>query len=169
MQDEEIAMLEEVTHLQEILQQLCMQAGDPSSLPAASEQVILDIKGGEGQSWSFQVRDDSCWFVALVMQKKTPALIFFGSRMILSLQQTPPSSPSSLGSRKSSMCSISSIASSSSGSTQSHSPSHQLRQRNSSQVQREGGEEPRETVCNAYTPRWRSLHEGGSRWLPQEA
>ncbi len=48
-------MLTEVTHLQEILQQLCLGAGDPFVLPAASEQVILDLKGADGQSWSYQV------------------------------------------------------------------------------------------------------------------
>ena len=56
-QDEEINMLTEVTHLQEILEQLCLGAGDPFVLPPASEQVILDLKGTEGQSWSFQVNE----------------------------------------------------------------------------------------------------------------
>ena len=52
-------------------------------------------------------------------------------------QGSPPSSPSSLGSRKSSMCSINSINSSnSSGSSKSHSPSHTLHKRTTSQVTR---------------------------------
>ena len=55
LQDEEINMLTEVTHLQEILQQLCLGAGDPFVLPPASEQVIRDLKGGEGHTWNFQV------------------------------------------------------------------------------------------------------------------
>ena len=55
-QDEEINMLTEVTHLQEILQQLCLGAGDPYALPASSEQVIRDLKGTDGHTWSFQVR-----------------------------------------------------------------------------------------------------------------
>ena len=54
-QDEEINMLTEVTHLQEILQQLCLGAGDPYALPASSEQVIRDLKGTDGHTWSFQV------------------------------------------------------------------------------------------------------------------
>ena len=49
-------MLTEVTHLQEILQQLCLGAGDPYALPASSEQVIRDLKGTDGHTWSFQVR-----------------------------------------------------------------------------------------------------------------
>ena len=54
-------MLTEVTHLQEIMDSLCMQASDPACLPALSEQVILDIKGGD--SWSFQMPDQvDCFF-----------------------------------------------------------------------------------------------------------
>ena len=49
-------MLTEVTHLQEILQQLCLGAGDPYALPASSEQVIRDLKGTDGHTWSFQVK-----------------------------------------------------------------------------------------------------------------
>ncbi|KAL3860564.1 hypothetical protein ACJMK2_010677 [Sinanodonta woodiana] len=98
--DEEVSLLSEVHHLEEIMDNLCKQVGDPQTLPSSSEQVILDIKGLDTSVWNFQV----CFYT-----RKS---------------RTPPSSPSSLGSRKSSMCSISSMASSSSGSTQSHSPSH---------------------------------------------
>ncbi|KAF4083619.1 hypothetical protein AMELA_G00143890 [Ameiurus melas] len=45
--DEEISMLGEVTHLQSILEDLCHLTVDPSALPPASEQVILDLKGSE--------------------------------------------------------------------------------------------------------------------------
>ena len=55
LQDEEISMLTEVTHLQEILQHLCLQASDPSSLPTASEQVIRDLKVTGGAGWTYQV------------------------------------------------------------------------------------------------------------------
>lgn len=55
LQDEEIAMLTEITHLQEVIDALCMQAGDPYSLPPASEQVIIDLKTSENHAWSFQV------------------------------------------------------------------------------------------------------------------
>ncbi|KAL3860571.1 hypothetical protein ACJMK2_010677 [Sinanodonta woodiana] len=98
--DEEVSLLSEVHHLEEIMDNLCKQVGDPQTLPSSSEQVILDIKGLDTSVWNFQ---------------KFPGV---------KGDKTPPSSPSSLGSRKSSMCSISSMASSSSGSTQSHSPSH---------------------------------------------
>ena len=47
-------MLTEITHLQEIMDSLCMQAGDPNSLPPASEQAIIDLKGSE-QKWNFKV------------------------------------------------------------------------------------------------------------------
>ncbi|XP_052231063.1 protein MTSS 1-like isoform X6 [Dreissena polymorpha] len=100
--DEEVGLLTEVTHLQEIMDSLCMQADSPTTLPPSSEQVIMDLKGVDATAYTFQ--------------KNIPKILV-GSK-------TPPSSPSSLGSRKSSMCSINSLASSSSGSAQSHSPCH---------------------------------------------
>uniref|UniRef100_A0AAR2K3R8 IMD domain-containing protein n=1 Tax=Pygocentrus nattereri TaxID=42514 RepID=A0AAR2K3R8_PYGNA len=45
--DEEISMLGEVTHLQSILEDLCSLTADPNTLPPASEQVILDLKGSD--------------------------------------------------------------------------------------------------------------------------
>ncbi|KAI5619451.1 metastasis suppressor 1 [Silurus asotus] len=51
--DEEISMLGEVTHLQSILEDLCNLTVDPSTLPPASEQVILDLKGSE-YAYTFQ-------------------------------------------------------------------------------------------------------------------
>ena len=50
-------MLTEVTHLQEIVDNLCMQACDPFNLPPASEQVILDLKGSDPNTWSFTVSE----------------------------------------------------------------------------------------------------------------
>lgn len=80
----------ELTHLQEVSDQLQRNASSPHHLPPASEQVIIDIKG-------FDVAATH-WSLA------TP----------------PSSPSLSLGSRKSSMCSISSLTSSSSGSYKSH-------------------------------------------------
>ncbi|XP_076470702.1 uncharacterized protein LOC143300712 isoform X3 [Babylonia areolata] len=105
--DHEMQLLTEVTHLQEIMHSLCLQASDPSSLPEASEQVIADLKGMDPATLNLQPQ-----------VKQHPS---------------PPSSPSSLGSRKSSMCSINSINSSSSGSSKSHSPSHTMHKRTASQ------------------------------------
>ncbi|KAK7145214.1 hypothetical protein R3I94_011348 [Phoxinus phoxinus] len=51
--DEEISMLGEVTHLQTILEDLGNLTADPNSLPPASEQVILDLKGSD-YSYSYQ-------------------------------------------------------------------------------------------------------------------
>jgi hypothetical protein len=102
--DNEVKLLTEISHINEIMDSLCMQASEPGVLPASSEQVILDLKGVDSSAWN------------------------------LNQQGSPPSSPSSLGSRKSSMCSINSINSSSSGSSKSHSPSHTLHKRNPSQV-----------------------------------
>uniref|UniRef100_A0A674PLS6 MTSS I-BAR domain containing 1 n=1 Tax=Takifugu rubripes TaxID=31033 RepID=A0A674PLS6_TAKRU len=45
--DHEINMLGEVTHLQTILEDLIHLTAEPNKLPAASEQVILDLKGSE--------------------------------------------------------------------------------------------------------------------------
>ncbi|XP_041837416.1 protein MTSS 1 isoform X2 [Melanotaenia boesemani] len=45
--DHEINMLSEVTHLQTILEDLTNLTAEPNKLPAASEQVILDLKGSD--------------------------------------------------------------------------------------------------------------------------
>uniref|UniRef100_UPI0037E8BD56 protein MTSS 1 isoform X1 n=1 Tax=Semicossyphus pulcher TaxID=241346 RepID=UPI0037E8BD56 len=45
--DHEINMLGEVTHLQTILEDLTNLTTEPNKLPAASEQVILDLKGSD--------------------------------------------------------------------------------------------------------------------------
>ncbi|KAG7202423.1 hypothetical protein KM043_018734 [Ampulex compressa] len=50
--DEEIAMLMELTHLQEVSDQLQRHAAAPHHLPPASEQVITDIKGCDVTQWS---------------------------------------------------------------------------------------------------------------------
>ncbi|KAK3086144.1 hypothetical protein FSP39_014225 [Pinctada imbricata] len=52
--EHEISLITEITHLQEIMQNLCMQCSDPSVLPPASEQVIMDVKGFDSSSvWNF--------------------------------------------------------------------------------------------------------------------
>jgi len=48
-QDEEMAMLTEVTHLQEIVHSLCMVADDPESLSSSSENVVFDLIGSKSQ------------------------------------------------------------------------------------------------------------------------
>ncbi|KAL0109698.1 hypothetical protein PUN28_014612 [Cardiocondyla obscurior] len=50
--DEEIAMLMELTHLQEVSDQLQRHSASPHHLPPASEQVITDIKGCDVTQWS---------------------------------------------------------------------------------------------------------------------
>ena len=54
-QDEEINMLTEVTHLQDILHALCLHAAEPGQLPAAGEQLLKDIRGADSQTWTYQV------------------------------------------------------------------------------------------------------------------
>ncbi|KAK7887207.1 hypothetical protein WMY93_026828 [Mugilogobius chulae] len=56
--DEEISMLGEVTHLQAISDDLKALTSDPHKLPAASEQVILDLKGSD-LNWSYQTPPSS--------------------------------------------------------------------------------------------------------------
>ncbi|TSZ40540.1 Metastasis suppressor protein 1 [Bagarius yarrelli] len=51
--DEEMSVLGEVTHLQSILEDLCNLTVEPSTLPPASEQVILDLKGSD-YTYTFQ-------------------------------------------------------------------------------------------------------------------
>lgn len=48
--DEELAMLTEVTHLQEIVHSLCMVADSPEALSTSSEQVISDLIGTKTQA-----------------------------------------------------------------------------------------------------------------------
>ena len=55
VQDEEVGLLTEVTHLQEIMESLCLQSADPASLPPASEQVIMDLKGADSSTFNFQL------------------------------------------------------------------------------------------------------------------
>ncbi|KAI5744399.1 hypothetical protein M8J76_001949 [Diaphorina citri] len=45
--DEEVAMLSELSHLQEVMVQLEKHTSDPYSLPPASEQVMADMKGSD--------------------------------------------------------------------------------------------------------------------------
>lgn len=54
----EISMLGEVTHLQAISDDLKALTSDPHKLPAASEQVILDLKGSDFY-WSYQTPPSS--------------------------------------------------------------------------------------------------------------
>ena len=49
-------LLTEVTHLQEIMHSLCLQASEPQSLPASSEQVIADLKGMDPSTLNLHVR-----------------------------------------------------------------------------------------------------------------
>uniref|UniRef100_A0A8C4QY50 MTSS I-BAR domain containing 2 n=1 Tax=Eptatretus burgeri TaxID=7764 RepID=A0A8C4QY50_EPTBU len=51
--EEELSMLEEVTHLQSIMQDLAGLSSEPHCLPPASEQVILDLKGSD-LGWRYQ-------------------------------------------------------------------------------------------------------------------
>ncbi|KAK5647470.1 hypothetical protein RI129_002362 [Pyrocoelia pectoralis] len=56
--DEEVAMLTELSHLQEVVAQLEKNTSDPHSLPPASEQVIADLKSSDS-GWSFQTPPSS--------------------------------------------------------------------------------------------------------------
>ncbi|UYV76147.1 hypothetical protein LAZ67_13002856 [Cordylochernes scorpioides] len=113
--ESELSVLQELAHLQEILESLGEQTQEPFALPPASEQVLLDIKSaGPDTFWNFQNK---------VYNVQSISVRYVGFKQPLyETWQTPPNSPPSLGSRKSSMCSISSLNSSSSGSTSS--PSH---------------------------------------------
>ncbi|XP_041446188.1 protein MTSS 2 isoform X2 [Xenopus laevis] len=54
----EIHMLAEVTHLQAIIDDLVVLTDEPHKLPAASEQVITDLKGSD-YTWSYQTPPSS--------------------------------------------------------------------------------------------------------------
>lgn len=51
-------MLSELTHIQEMAEQLDKISADPYILPPSSEQVIQDLKGSDGL-WSFQTPPSS--------------------------------------------------------------------------------------------------------------
>ncbi|XP_025833407.1 uncharacterized protein LOC108738129 [Agrilus planipennis] len=55
---EEVAMLTELSHLQEVVEQLEKHTADPQILPPASEQVIADLKSSDS-GWSFQTPPSS--------------------------------------------------------------------------------------------------------------
>ncbi|KAL4234255.1 Metastasis suppressor protein 1 [Mactra antiquata] len=57
--DEEVGLLTEVTHLQEVMDLLCMQVDNPHKLPASSEQVINDLSSGDTGSFKFQTPPSS--------------------------------------------------------------------------------------------------------------
>ncbi|KAF5307190.1 hypothetical protein FQR65_LT00706 [Abscondita terminalis] len=56
--DEEVALLTELSHLQEVVAQLDKNTADPHTLPPASEQVIADLKSSDS-GWSFQTPPSS--------------------------------------------------------------------------------------------------------------
>ncbi|XP_050424159.1 protein MTSS 2-like isoform X2 [Adelges cooleyi] len=56
--DEEVAMLTELSHLQEVMDKLESHTSDPYSLPPASEQVLVDYKGSD-MSWTHQTPPSS--------------------------------------------------------------------------------------------------------------
>ncbi|KAM6973769.1 protein MTSS 1-like [Aplochiton taeniatus] len=56
--DEEMSMLEEISHLQTLTDDLKALTMDPHKLPPASEQVIVDLKGSEC-TWSYQTPPSS--------------------------------------------------------------------------------------------------------------
>ncbi|XP_025411793.1 MTSS1-like protein isoform X2 [Sipha flava] len=51
--EEEVAMLMELSHLQEVMDKLEVHTAEPYSLPPASEQVLVDYKGSD-MSWTHQ-------------------------------------------------------------------------------------------------------------------
>ncbi|XP_044003902.1 protein MTSS 2 isoform X2 [Aphidius gifuensis] len=57
--DEEILMLVELTHLQEVSEQLERHVSAPFDLPAASEQVITDLKGRDNIHWTLSTPPSS--------------------------------------------------------------------------------------------------------------
>ena len=55
LQDGEISLFGDATHLQEIMDSLSRQATQPDTLPASSEQVIVDVSGSSAH-WVCPVR-----------------------------------------------------------------------------------------------------------------
>ncbi|XP_003373205.1 conserved hypothetical protein [Trichinella spiralis] len=67
IQDEELALLGEIAHMQELVEQLCRLTADPYTLPAASEAVIIDVK-------------DSAQFARKLLWISQVELLFFDQR-----------------------------------------------------------------------------------------
>uniref|UniRef100_A0AAY4BSG3 IMD domain-containing protein n=1 Tax=Denticeps clupeoides TaxID=299321 RepID=A0AAY4BSG3_9TELE len=91
----EISMLGEVTHLQAIIDDLTVLTTDPHKLPAASEQVIVDLKGSD-YSWSYQTPPSS---PSSTGSRKSSLLLVFTLRFFsCSLVHLPPGGPHRLSS-----------------------------------------------------------------------
>lgn len=128
LQNIEIAMLGEVTHLQAIVDDLTVLTEDPHKLPPASEQVthfrliILPATMTKHYKnmwgWMASFNYSSCSVLPAACPKFLISNCHMSLQVIRDLKgsdyswsyQTPPSSPSSTGSRKSSMCRYSPIA-----------------------------------------------------------
>ena len=55
--DEEIAMMAEMGHIQEIMDQVAAHCADPYTLPAMSEQILSEIRASAESSYSINVRN----------------------------------------------------------------------------------------------------------------
>lgn len=125
--DEEIAMLNEVNHLQEIMDHLSNLTVDPYILPSSSEMVIADLKlaGSRPTTTENHYSNPQSFGNHHEMRSSTSTLSFKSqSQLNLRTEDLPasPVSSFSASSRKSSMCSISSFNDSDRGSEESHSP-----------------------------------------------
>ena len=137
--EEEIAMLNEVNHLQEIMDHLSKLTVDPYILPPSSEMVIADLKFNSStastrdnnhyQSNTHSMTGNDVSGSNSRGPTSSASTLSFKSQSQLNLRSSPPSSPvssfSASLSRKSSMCSLSSFNDGSSdgrNSVDSHSP-----------------------------------------------
>ena len=66
LQEHEIGLLTEITHLQDITHSLCLMAGDPQSLPSSSEQVIMDVKSSDTNSFFNNLSGVSIIFSSII-------------------------------------------------------------------------------------------------------
>ena len=72
-QDEETHLLEEVGHLEEVMESLCKLTANPERLPSASEQVIEDAKIGYNlmseSIYGYHVSTSRVWHLERVRER----------------------------------------------------------------------------------------------------
>ena len=67
LQDEELAILAELSHIQEIVHSLCLLSSDPDSLPESTEHLIDDmLSDGKTRHQLKQVISDVFFTVVII-------------------------------------------------------------------------------------------------------
>jgi hypothetical protein len=77
-----MAMVNEISHLQEIIDHLSSLAADPDSLPELSEQVIKDVKGAASITYKPKVCNNN----TIAQQRRAEQLLLLSLLLLLILR-----------------------------------------------------------------------------------